>query len=421
MTTSRRLGVCSLGFLRDPTIRRILALAGWAVEPALRPRAVDAIAVWGRRPVSARGLWVARRYDRPVLNVEDAFLRSVRPGYTGSAPTGLILDDLGLYLDASRPSRLEEMLAGAELATPELHARARAGLRFLRSKKLSKYNAWGRAALPKPGFVLVIDQTRGDASIRLGGADDARFHAMLAAARAEHPDKAILIRAHPEVSAAHKQGHFTPGDADARTTLFPDSVNPWDLLTRAAAVYVVTSQMGFEAMMAGHRPVVFGQPWYAGWGLSDDRAPHPRRTRQRSVEEVFAAAMLLYPTWYHPCRDALCRFEEAAAQLAEEAAAWADNTPGAVCVGMKPWKHAPIGRFLEGPAGKPRFENAPARAAALAKQAGREVVVWAGKETEALRAACAQASVPLRRMEDGFLRSVGLGAALLPAASLVLD
>ena len=421
MSGLRRLGVCSLGFLRDRPLRRILELAGWQVVPALRPGTCDAIGVWGRRPVSARGLWVARRFDRPVLNVEDAFLRSVRPGFTGAAPTGLILDAKGLYFDAGQPSELEEMLQSGDLSDPALLARAAAGIAFLRERKLSKYNAWGADDLPEPGFVLVIDQTRGDASIRYGGAGEADFAAMLAAARAEHPDRRIVIRTHPEVAAHHKQGHFSEADGDPRTELLRSNVNPWDLLERAAAVYVVTSQMGFEAIMAGHRPVVFGQPYYAGWGLSDDRKPLTRRTRRRSPEEVFAAAMLLYPTWIDPCRDRLCTFEEAAGQLAEEASAWAENGRGAVCVGMKPWKHGPIGRFLEGARGRSVFDHREERAVARAARDGREVIVWAGKETAALREACARRGVPLRRMEDGFLRSVGLGAQLLPAASLVLD
>ncbi|QHQ33894.1 capsular polysaccharide biosynthesis protein [Algicella marina] len=415
-----RLGVYTLGFLNNRPLRRILSLAGWEVVPGWRPGTCDAIGVWGRRPVSSRGLAVARRTGVPVLNVEDAFLRSVRPGYAGEPPTGIILDDLGLYFDASQPSRLEEMLQSGDLSDPALMARAAAGIAFLRRHKLSKYNAWEPADLPEPGFVLVIDQTRGDASIRLGGAHEADFAAMLSEAKAAHPDRRIVVRTHPEVSAAKKRGHFGTEDCDARTELFTAPANPWDLLERAEAVYCVTSQMGFEALMAGHRPVVFGQPYYAGWGLTEDRKPLARRTARRSVEEVFAAAMLLYPTWVDPCRDRLCDFEEAALQLAEAARAWRENARGAVCVGMKPWKHAPMRAFLKGAKGVPRFEHDPEKAAALARAEGREVIVWAGKETPELRAACGD-DVPLRRMEDGFLRSVGLGAQLLPAASLVLD
>ena len=47
---------------------------------------------------------------------------------------------------------------------------------------------------------------------------------------------------------------------------------------RDVGVYTVSSQMGFEAIFAGHRPRVFGKPFYAGWGLTEDDEVIPRRT-----------------------------------------------------------------------------------------------------------------------------------------------
>ena len=41
----------------------------------------------------------------------------------------------------------------------------------------------------------------------------------------------------------------------------------------AAAVYTVSSQLGFEAIFAGHKPRVFGQPFYAGWALQTTNDP----------------------------------------------------------------------------------------------------------------------------------------------------
>ncbi|MEM1266495.1 MAG: capsular polysaccharide biosynthesis protein [Pseudomonadota bacterium] len=417
--TTRRLGVASLGFFRDRTVRRILSLAGWEVVPAVSPRGLDAIGVWGRKPVSWRGRALAKRWNLPLLTVEDALLRSVRPGSGGGRTTGLILDECGVYFDASAPSRIERTLVEDDLSA--LEERAAAGIAFLRERRLSKYNDWVRTPLPRAGFVLIVDQTAGDASIALGGAGPETFAAMLAAARAEHPEAEIVIRTHPEVESGAKRGHFGAADLDDRTTLLTISANPWLLLARAKAVYVVTSNMGFEAVMAGHLPVVFGQPFYAGWGLTEDRSPPPRRGRARSVEDVFAAAMLVAPVWYDPARDALTSFEGAAQQLAAEAAAWSANGAGAVCLGISAWKHRPVSRFLEGRKGPPIFETEIKPAVRRARREHRDVIVWAGKETEALRDACVESKLTLGRMEDGFLRSVGLGAALLPAASLVID
>src|SRR5205814_3516098 len=49
------------------------------------------------------------------------------------------------------------------------------------------------------------------------------------------------------------------------------------------------------------------------------------------------------------------------------------------------------------------------------------IAVWASRIPEGLADAAACRGVPLVRVEDGFVRSVGLGSDFLPAASLVFD
>ncbi|NNU81515.1 capsular polysaccharide biosynthesis protein [Halovulum dunhuangense] len=422
MASRRRLAVYSGGFLFDRRIRRILHLAGWDIVPGLRPSRADAVGVWGRRPVARRGLWAARRFGLPLLNVEDAFLRSVRPGPSGDRPLGLLLDGAAMHYDAGQPSDLETLLATADLERADLLDRARDGIDFLRRHGISKYSDWDPdAQAPDPGYVLVIDQTRGDAAISHAGASAADFAAMLDAARSAYPGARIVLRTHPVTASGHRRGHFGPQDCDARTTICADPVNPWALLEGAIAVHAVSSQLGFEAILAGHRPVLFGQPFYAGWGLSDDRKPVARRGKSLSREALFGGAMLEYPVWYDPHRDRLTDFETVAQALAAQARAWRENRRSFVCTGMKPWKHKPVSDFLAGAGGRPRFENDPARAVALAARAGRDLLIWAGRETPELRAAAEASGVRHWRVEDGFLRSVGLGAQLLPAASLVLD
>ncbi|MHA3914224.1 capsular polysaccharide biosynthesis protein [Halovulum sp. GXIMD14793] len=421
MSRGGKLAVLSLGFYLRPRLRRILDLCGWQITPGWRAKACQAVGVWGRKPIAARGIKLAARTGLLLLNVEDAFLRSVEPGHTGAAPLGLLTDLRGLHFDSTQPSDLEVLLQDGDLSDPELLRRARRGIEMLRDLRLSKYNAWEAVELPEPGYVLVIDQTYDDAAIRYGGVTDEVFAKMLRAAQSEHPDKRIVIRTHPVVADGAKRGHFGQDDTDARTSLFTAPANPWDLTDRAAAVYCVTSQMGFEAMLAGHRPVIFGQPFYAGWGLSDDRLPLPRRTRRRNLEELFGAAMLIYPHWYDPCRDALTDFETVVQQLAAERRAFDEDRRGAVCLGLKPWKHPLMRDFLQSRGGAPRFEGDASRAVALAKRLERDLIVWASRETPDLAPMAEAAGVQLLRMEDGFLRSVGLGANLLPAASLVLD
>ncbi len=350
-----------------------------------------------------------------VVTLEDAFLRSVLPGL-GSPPTGLNIDDIGVHFEGGKPSRLEEMLQTTEFDAGLL-ARGVQGRAFLRHYGLSKYNAVPRGAGLAAGYVLVIDQVAGDASVSGGLASAGSFAEMLAAARAENPGARIIIRTHPAVQNGEKRGHFSAADEDENTTLSSIPMNPWDLLEGAAKVYCVSSQLGFEAILAGHRPVVFGVPFYAGWGLSEDRQNAPRRTRKLTVDELFAGAMLVYPFWYNHARRCACEFEEAAQQLLAQARHHWDGERPAQALGMRLWKRWNVARFLRGA----NFVKTNEKAVAKAHETNGQVVVWASSESQKLAGQCGAAGVPLLRMEDGFLRSSGLGAALTPAASLVLD
>lgn len=402
----RRVFHFNAGVLRQPRLRRILTLAGYDLRLGW-PSPHDLVGVWGRSPHAWRGEAAAARSGAGLLRVEDAFLRSLFPGRSGAPPLGLLLDRRGVHFDASQPSDLEHLLATHPLDDPALMARARGCIARLQEAHLTKYSAVDPALpCPDPGHVLVIDQTRGDASIAHGGADAHTFRDMLARARHDHPDARIVIKTHPETACGHRPGHYSEADADDRTQLLGDPVSPWTLLAGARAVYTVTSQLGFEAICAGHRPQVFGRPFYAGWDLTEDRhkQPLPRRGRRLDPLQLFAGAMLLYPVWYDPHRDRLCDAETAIEALAAQARAWRADRHGWTAHGMRLWKRGPLQRFF-GRHARLRFTGPP--------RGDRPAMVWA---TQA-RAATDSAT----RVEDGFLRSRGLGADLIPPLSLVLD
>ncbi len=400
-----RLRYLNAGFLSQSRIRRILELSGTPLRPGL-PAAGEAVAVWGQSPYAARGERAAQARSAPLWRLEDAFLRSLHPGRAGGPPLGLLIDRRGgVHFDAATPSDLELILSRDPLDDTALLDRARAGMARITEADLSKYTAHDPGvALPPPGYVLLIDQTRGDASVRASGGDVATFRDMLISARDEHPGVAIVIKTHPETARGLRSGHFDASDAGTGVTLFTGRASPRALLDGARAVYTLSSQMGFDAILAGHRPQVFGTPFYAGWGLSDDRSatPLPRRGRNLTRAQLFAGAMILAPTWYDPFHDRLATFEVALEALAAETRAWREDHAGWTATGMRAWKRAHLQRFY-GSVSPVRF--AP-------PSPPRRHMVWAGKATDAPDAV---------RVEDGFLRSRGLGAALVPPLSLVLD
>ena len=405
---ARRLYVYNGGFITQTRVRRILALSGYTVSVGL-PGTDDLIGIWGNSPTAHRGLRIAAKRKTPVVRIEDAFLRSLLPGRAGGPPLGLLIDHKGAHFDPTHPSDLEDILASHPLDDTALLNRARGAIARLGEAHLSKYTAFDpNAAVPDPGYVLVVDQTRGDASVTASGADRNRFLEMLFVAQEEHPGARILIKTHPETVQGFRPGYFTSADCNDRVSILSDPVSPWTLMEGAIAVYTVSSGLGFEAILAGHKPRVFGQPFYAGWGLSLDEFPVQRRQRNLTRAQLFAGAMMLYPKWYDPFRDRLCDLETATETLAAETRAWRADHQGWVASGMRMWKRKPLQQVF----GRHKamvFEDNPGSARAL----NRPWMVWAGKAQVGHEDAV--------RVEDGFLRSRGLGAELVPPLSLVTD
>lgn len=419
----QRLWCTAPGLWLPGRVRRILQLDGldpWPASPLAGPGKGDLVGVWGQSPLAARAEALAAARGAAVVRIEDAFLRSVLPGRAGrrgDGPLGLMIDRTGgVHFDPRTPSALETLLATHPLDDSALLDRAREGIARLAQARLSKYNGHDPTLPgPAPGYVLVVDQTRGDAAIAASNAGAGTFREMLFRAQDDHPGRRIVIRAHPETTAGLRPGHFGPEDIRDGITLLTDPVAPQPLLDGAIAVYTVSSQLGFEAILAGHRPTVLGRPFYAGWGLSDDHGgPLPRRHRNLTRAQLFAAAMILAPVWHDPCRDRLCSFDAALDQLEAEVRAWREDRAGHVATGMRLWKRKALQGFFGGE--RPViFADPPTLAAKQAREKARALLVWAGREGDLPR------DTPALRLEDGLIRSRGLGADLVPPLSLVVD
>ena len=210
------------------------------------------------------------------------------------------------------------------------------------------------------------------------------------------------------------------------------AVNPITLLKRARHVYVCTSQLGFEALLVGKDVTCFGAPFYAGWGLTDDRAKVPRRGRQRSVDQLVAATLLLYPRYVHPVTGRRCEAEVVLEHLALQRQRFAEHARRFICYGFLWWKRPFARRYLSVPGSEVRFVRSAKAIESLvthahASQAPTKlppgpleppvdssvtVVVWASSSDREVEQAAARYRLPLWRMEDGFLRSVQLGSDL---------
>ncbi|ALB61569.1 capsule biosynthesis protein [Cronobacter condimenti 1330] len=411
-------GIFSQGIWRIPGLSGLMPMPcrKLALRRAL-PHDITAIAVWGRRPGAAAAEARAREAGLAVIRLEDGFIRSSGPAVLGYPPLSLVIDYDGIYYDASQPSTLEKLIQDKP-GNAALEAEARKAMRLIVEGDLAKYNhAPPFDGAPTARAVLVVDQTMGDVSVTFGNASAASFRLMLDIACAENPDAEIWVKTHPDVLQGSKRGYLTQATLHARVRLLTQDASPQSLLRCVARVYTVTSHFGFEALMAGKPVVCFGQPWYAGWGLTDDRHPGAQalaaRRGKASLLTLMSAAYLRYARYLDPHTQqpgtlfdvltylALCRRH----QLTLRGTIWAP--------GLSLWKRSILKPFLTTSDNRLRFTRRVPEADAC--------VVW-GTTGEARWQAAVQArQLPIWRMEDAFVRSAGLGSDLHAPLSLVLD
>ncbi|MBQ0784762.1 MAG: capsular polysaccharide biosynthesis protein, partial [Amphritea sp.] len=345
------IGYFSLGIGRIPYLDRYLEQPATRLGVINRSSQVTAIAGWGLKKTSSKVRRFAINQNLPYLSLEDGFLRSLGLGVNGALQHSLIVDKSGIYYDATRTSDLEQLISSAGFSDQEL-LRAKGGIELLRRYRLSKYNhAPDKTILlnaDKEHRVLVVDQTAGDASIEYGLADFNSFKQMLESACADNPDAEILVKIHPDVLTGKKKGHLVQLARDYGCTVIGEDISPWALFDVVEKVYVVTSQLGFEALLAGKEVFCFGVPFYAGWGLTKDLKTVPRRKKSRSLEQVFFAAYLRYCRYINPYTGVRCEFEQTLALLADQKRQ-RDHYEGQwFGVGFGYWKKGFVASFLGG-------------------------------------------------------------------------
>ena len=91
------------------------------------------------------------------------------------------------------------------------------------------------------------------------------------------------------------------------------------------------------------------------------------------------------------------------------------------CFGFYPWKHGYVRRYLSNQPFQVTFELSALRARLRGFDNRSRILVWGLRERESVRQLARSHGVGVWRMEDGFLRSVGLGSDRHAPASLVID
>jgi capsular polysaccharide export protein len=239
-----------------------------------------------------------------LTRIEDGFLRSAGLGSNCVPPLSLVIDEMGIYFDPSRPSGIEHLLNDPAFPSPELRDEAQSLRARLVAHGVTKYNLRGAPnSLPdRRGrrTILVPGQVENDASIRRGSPMIKRNLDLLAAVRQAAPDAFLLYKPHPEVEAGNRPGRIAASQARHYADHLLTSWEMSAALAVADEVHTMTSLAGFEALLRRIPVTTYGLPFYAGLGLTTDRLPWPRPRRPVDLDTLVAAVLLAYPQYRHP-------------------------------------------------------------------------------------------------------------------------
>jgi capsular polysaccharide export protein len=280
-----------------------------------------AIAAWASR-IPPGLQQAAAAASVPILRIEDGFVRSIGLGSDFNVPCSIVVDAAGLYYDPAQPSDLETLLATHDFP-PELQTRAADVIRRLVVAGTTKYGSGisHLPLLPQDGRrrILVPGQVADDLSVRLGAGAATGNADLLAKVRTENPDACIIYKPHPDVEAGHRPGALDDADVLRHADVIARGGAMAPLIAAVDEVHTMTSLAGFEALLRGRHVVVYGRPFYAGWGLTNDRAPIVRRGRTLSLEALAAGVLLLYPRYIDPVTGLPCPVEVLLDRMADTA------------------------------------------------------------------------------------------------------
>ncbi len=336
MTASTAICI-GVSWWNQPTLRALLAAEVLAAEFHEAFAAGLEAAVRSGAPVFAWASKVApdqearARSDGIALTlIEDGFLRSVGLGAGLARGGAYIFDRQGIYYDATRPSDIETLLETAEI-TPEQEQRAERLVADIRAARISKYNVGRRAPmldLPRGRErILVVGQVASDAGVRrtlsatldcVGSPNINRD--LLEAARSANPNSFIIYKPHPDVAGGLRAGRIETADQSKLADAVIADLDIIDLIEACDRLVTLSSLSGFEAILRGKPVTIHGLPFYAGWGLTDDLTPSPRRTRRRRVAELAAIALVLASRYIDPVTLVPCTPEAMVARLGAQRA-----------------------------------------------------------------------------------------------------
>jgi len=358
------------------------------------------VVCWGYKSTSIKAEKLAKNKNLNLVRLEDGFVTSV-PNST--LKTSICIDYLGMHY--SSKSSLHELCMQSKTET--MLSRADAAIRYKNKHHISKYNDtpvtdFNTIQHTKRKHILIVDQISDDESVKHSKCDIDVFKTMIMDALEHDPEAKILINKHPDnrkktpFSSLVDDEFIKEIDSRKQVYFIQNKINPIQLLKQVDEVFTISSLLGFEAVLLDKEVHVYGTPFYSGYGLTNDKKALFRECKTK--EELFYSAYIQYCKYINPISGERCQLED----VLELIECNQKNNPHTQIVIQKPslWKRKFLSLYLDKfsilpPVFNSNFYNAE----------------WGFSSKPST----------FYNVEDGFVRSRGLGSSLTPPLSLAID
>ncbi|MCP4177422.1 MAG: capsular polysaccharide biosynthesis protein [bacterium] len=274
--------------------------------------------IWGVKDYYDENLYKVISYlEKHAISfsrVEDGFIRSVNLGSAHYMPYSLILDSRGIYYDSRKESDLENIYNNYDFnKSTNLFNRTSNLIKEIITLKISKYNhlCHDKLNINREGYdkvILIPGQVADDASIKYGGCGMDNEQ-LIAEVRKNNPNSFLIYKQHPDVSAGYRLEGVEDNFIYNNCNLVLNNVSIDSCIDIADEIHTISSLCGFEALIRDKKVVTYGLPFYAGWGVTEDKQTCARRMRKLTVTQLVAGALILYPKYINPKTKQLCTVE----------------------------------------------------------------------------------------------------------------
>lgn len=237
--------------------------------------------------------------SRNSITVSKGVLEDIEVSKEEKENYSMIFDELGIYYDPEKKSGFEKILLNKKgLSSYEdkriinLVEKIKENQISIKSKLKASKLALKKQAYKK--YILIPGQIEEDISIKAGGLG-MNMSKLIENVRSKNIDSFIIYKPHEDVLSGKEKGISEHSDCDY--IAYTESIE--SLMDIADEVHVLTSIVGFDALLNGKATYVYGHPFYCGWGLTKDLSNAPMRRTAKTLNELAYSFYIDYATYYY--------------------------------------------------------------------------------------------------------------------------